>query len=76
MATSVSQTIAKMKIGNADKIALTSLIAGMQADIETLRAASVALAQKLDAAGAGVAGLGTNYNATVGVPATKLVVGK
>jgi hypothetical protein len=72
----LAQSISKMKLGNADKVLLLNVITGLQADIETLRAANVALCQKLDTAGASVASLGTNYNSTVGVPVAKLKVGK
>ena len=72
----LQQSIGKLKLGNADKLILASIIGGLQADIETLRAANVALCQKLDTAGGAVASLGTNYNATVGVAVAKLKVGK
>lgn len=72
----LAQSIGKLRLGNADKIILASIIGGLQADIETLRAANVALCQKLDTAGAAVGSLGTNYNSTVGVAPAKLKVGK
>jgi hypothetical protein len=72
----LQQSINKLKLGNADKLLLGTIITGLVNDIETLRAANVALCQKLDTAGGSVASLGTNYNATVGVAASKLNVGK
>jgi hypothetical protein len=72
----LAQSLSKLKLGNADKLALANIIGGLQADIETLRQANVALCQKLDTAGGTVAGLGTNFNSTVGVAQTKLKVGK
>lgn len=74
--TNLAQSISKLKVGNADKLLLLNIIGALVDDIETLRQANVALTQKLDTAGAAVASLGTNYTATVGVPVTKLKVGK
>lgn len=73
---SISQAINKMKLGNADKLALSAIVVGLTNDLETLRAKNAALAAKLDTAGATVAGLGTNYVATTTVAAGALSVGK
>lgn len=44
----VSQSINKMRIGNADKLALLSIFNGLLNDIETLRANQRAMGTKLD----------------------------
>jgi hypothetical protein len=68
-----SQTLGKMKLGNADKIALTQIINGLVDDIETLRANQRAQATKLDN-DAGVTD--TNYTATTSTATGGLAVGK
>lgn len=68
----VSQVIGKMKIGNADKVILTSLISGLVGDVEKLRAANSSLLAKLDSNH----GAAADHSATLNVPVTGLTVGK
>lgn len=60
-----SPALQKAKVGDV----LAELIAQTNAQTVTINALLV----KLDAAGATVTGLGTNYNSTLAVPATALV---
>lgn len=68
----IGQAIGKMKLGNADKLALTSIINGLVDDIETLRANQRTVATKLDAA----AVAGAPYAATGSTAPGALSVGK
>lgn len=71
-ATSIPQLVAKMQMSSADKKAVTQLLQAQADDIEVLRTTLNAVLTKLDAAGAGVAGLGTNYVALHSVTPAKL----
>lgn len=72
--TRIANVVSKMTISNQDKKALTSLLAGIVSDLEQVRAAQAAQNVKLDTAGGTVAGLGTNYNATLTVPKANLTI--
>lgn len=70
--TSIAQVLAKTCLSNQDKKAMTQVIGGLTDDVEQLRAAVAVLTAKLDAAGATVAGLGTNFVATTAIPKTNM----
>jgi hypothetical protein len=74
--TSIPQTIAKLRIGTADKLALTNLFNAQADDIELLRTALNGALAKIDAGGATVAAMGTNNAATLGITPVKLNLAK
>ena len=68
--TAIAPVFAHMRLAKADKLALTSLFTAVIDDNDLLRARLNAAFAKLDAAGATVAGLGTNYAATLAIQPT------